>query len=431
MGFSKKTIRDIDVAHKRVLVRVDFNVPLTKGGKVADAYRVKQALPTIEYLLNKQAKVVLCSHLGRPNGQINKKYSLRPVAVALAQLINKKVEFLDDIFDPNTAQTINEAADGSVFMLENIRFYPQEESLDSTFAKQLAEFGDVFVQDAFGVVHHPAVSVSEMPKHMDAVAGLLVEKEVNTISEVVENPKKPFMAIIGGAKISDKIEIINRFIESADVVAIGGAMANTFLLAKGMSIGKSMAEKADVPLAKQIMERAAARSKKGRFVFYVPQDGVVAKVSDKKAKTRIVDWDAHTIAQIMHYPQKPPHESAAIHTDEMILDIGPVSAAFIAGLIQSMSTVVWNGAMGVTETKSVTGPVGPFAHGTETVISALLGEYGNKPYSVIGGGDTVGYVEERILTDSFGHVSTGGGASMELMSGKELPGLTALKDKDS
>ena len=240
------------------------------------------------------------------------------------------------------------------------------------------------MQDAFGVVHHGAVSVSELPKYMPGVAGLLLEKEVDTITNVMENPERPLMAIVGGAKISDKMDILKRFIDIADFVAVGGAMANTFLLAEGITVGKSLANKEDVPLAKEIIELAREKAQARPFVFYMPQDGVVATDKDNPRFTRVVDWDAHVIASIQDYPKRPPKSSERVLSSEMILDIGPFSGAFIAGGIQLAKTVVWNGAMGVTETKALTGPVGPFSHGTDTVVEALLGEYGHKPFSVLG-----------------------------------------------
>jgi phosphoglycerate kinase len=245
----------------------------------------------------------------------------------------------------------------------------------------------------------------------------------------MENPKRPLMAIIGGAKIADKIDVLNKFIDIADFIAIGGAMANTFLAAKGIKVAKSKVDADDEPLARDILAKAEAKSKAGQFVFYLPQDGVVASKIDKTAETRIVDWDAHVIADIESYPKKPTEGTRTVAEDEMILDIGPFSGAFISGGVQLAQTVVWNGTMGVTETAGLQGPVGPFAHGTELVIDALVGEYGHRPFTLVGGGDTVGYVEQRKLTDAFNHVSTGGGASLELMAGRKLPGVEALEDK--
>jgi phosphoglycerate kinase len=234
---------------------------------------------------------------------------------------------------------------------------------------------------------------------------------------------------VGGAKISDKIDILNRFIDIADVVAVGGAMANTFLLAEGIEVGESLAERDEVGLARDIISRAHEKSKRQKFVFYLPHDGVVAEKIDKTAQTRVVDWSANIFASVESYPKRPGRSSGRVKAHERILDIGPFSGAFIAGSMQLANTVVWNGAMGVTEVQGLQGPVGPFAHGTDLVVDALLGEFGHKPFSVLGGGDTVGYIEDLKLTDQFGHVSTGGGASMELMSGKRLPGVDALQDK--
>ena len=237
------------------------------------------------------------------------------------------------------------------------------------------------------------------------------------------------MAIVGGAKIADKIDVLHRFIEIADFVAVGGAMANTFLVARGIPIGDSLYDKADVPVAKDILRRAGAEAKKRKFIFTVPYDAVVADKIDKTAPTRIVDFSAHVIANIENYPKRPPASSGAVHAHEHILDIGPFSGSFIAGGAQLANTVVWNGTMGVTETEGLQGPIGPYSHGTELVIEALLGEFGHKPFTVVGGGDTVGYVEARKLVKSFGHVSTGGGARLELMGGRKLPGVEALLDK--
>jgi 3-phosphoglycerate kinase len=278
-------------------------------------------------------------------------------------------------------------------------------------------------------VHRAHASTEAVTHFLPSVAGLLLEREVDTITNVMENPSRPLVAVIGGAKIADKIDVLKRFIDIADVVAVGGAMANTFLLAKGVRIGKSKSEADDVPLAKEILELAAAKTKAGRFVFYLPQDGVVATKVDKSAQTRIVDWSAHVIAEVQNYPKRPPHETAVVHEDEMILDVGPFSGAFIAGTLQLAGTVVWNGALGVTETESLQGPIGPFSHGTELLVEAITGQFGNRPFSLVGGGDTVGYIENRKLLEAFNHVSTGGGASLELMSGRKLPGVEALENK--
>jgi phosphoglycerate kinase len=427
--FTKQTVRDIDLKNKRVLVRVDYNVPMEKGKVVSD-YRITESVPTILYLLEQGCSIVLMSHLGRPEGKTDPALSLKPAADCLAKLISHPVQFALDCLGTDTALAVKSLAPGNILMLENVRFYPQEESLDQEFAKQLASYGEVFVQDAFGVVHHPGASVTEVPKYLPSVAGLLLEKEVDTITNVMSAPERPLMAIIGGAKISDKIDVLEKFIEIADFIAIGGAMANTFLLAEGIDIGKSLAEKDDVPLAKSIIEKAKTKAKTAPFVFYLPQDGVVATDLKAPKSTRIVDWDAHVIADIEDYPKQPKDEASKVQADELILDIGPYSGSFIAGGSQLAKTVVWNGTMGVTETTGANNdPVGPFAHGTEIIVEALTGQLGNRPFTVVGGGDTVSYVEGRGLTKAFNHVSTGGGASLELMEGKALPGVEALLDK--
>lgn len=425
MGFFKKTLRDINLRDKTVLVRVDYNVPFEKG-KIADDYRIKKSIPTINYLLQQNCKIVLCSHLGRPQSTSDKEYSLEPCAERLSKLLGKSVKFVNDCVGELINDAVESLSCGQILLLENLRFHKEEESNDRNFAKQLASLADVFVQDAFGVVHRSHASTDAITKFIPSVAGCLLEQEVKVITDVMKSPKRPLMAIIGGSKISDKIRILERFVEIADFVAVGGAMANTFLLAADIEVGKSMAEKDDIELAEDIIEKARAKSKKQPFTFYIPQDGVVAKKIDGQSKTRIVDWDAHVIASIQNYPSRPPRNSGRVNADEMILDIGPFSGAFIAGGMQLANTVVWNGTMGVTETDGLQGPVGPFAHGTDMIVDAMLGEYGQKPFTVVGGGDTAGYLEERRLVDNFGHVSTGGGASMDLMSGRKLPGVEAL-----
>jgi phosphoglycerate kinase len=409
-------------------LRADYNVP-TKDGHIEDTYRIDQSVPTLKYLLEHAAKVVVCSHLGRPDGKPDSKLSLKPVAEYLNKKFLHKVEFASDCIGPIAEQAVKKLPKGHILLLENLRFYPEEEKNDQAFAEQLAKLADVFVQDGFGVVHRAHASTDAVTKYLPSVAGLLLEKEVDMITEAMENPQRPLMAVIGGAKIADKIDILNRFIDIADFVAVGGAMANTFLKAERIDIGKSISDPDEVPLAHKIIDKAKAEAKKRHFVFYLPQDGVVATRLDKVAKTRIVDWDAHVIASIEDYPNKPPKKTGDVADNELILDIGPFSGAFIAGAMQAMNTVIWNGTMGVTETQGHQGPVGPFAHGTETIIEAMLGEFGHRPKSLVGGGDTVGYVEQRQLVKSFDHVSTGGGASLDLMSGHKLPGVEALLDK--
>ncbi len=430
MSFWKKTIREYDLGGKRILMRADYNVPVDEDGNISDDYRIQKSLPTIRYLLEQGCSIVICSHLGRPEGPKDKKCSLQPIVTRLSQLLEREVLFTQDCVGEETEQAAYALQPGQILLVENLRYHEEEEGNDDNFAQKLARLGEVFVQDGFGVVHRAHASTDAVTRHLPSLAGLLLEKEVDTITNVMDNPERPLLAIIGGAKIADKIDILNRFIDIADFVAIGGAMANTFLAAEGFDMAKSMYEVDDMPLAKEIIEKAKQKSHNQRFVFYLPQDGVAATSLDKTAKTRIVDWDAHVIADIENYPNRPPRKTGRLEEDEMILDIGPFSGAFIAGGMQLANTVIWNGAMGVTETDSLQGPIGPFAHGTELIVDAILGEFGHKPFSVVGGGDTVGYIEERKLVNSFNHVSTGGGASMELMSGKPLPGVEALMNRE-
>ena len=427
--FTKKTINDVDLQDKRVLLRADYNVPV-ENGTITDDYRIKQSIETVKALLDKNVRLVICSHLGRPDGKPDKSLSLAPVAKRLSELLGRDVQMAPDCIGDETKKMVDALQPGQVLLLENLRFHPEEEKNDPNFAAQLGQYCDVFVQDGFGVVHRSHASTEAITHHVqESVAGLLLAREVDVITRVMDTPERPLMAIVGGAKISDKIDVLNRFIDIADFIAIGGAMANTFLAADGIDIAKSKYEENDVPVARDILTKAREKAKKERFIFYIPQDGVVATSLDKTATTRIVDWDAHMIAEVENYPKQPPESSRMIAHDEMILDIGPFSGAFIAGGIQLANTVVWNGTMGVTETPSLQGPVGPFARGTELGIDAIVGDYGHRPYSLVGGGDTVGYVEQRNLVGAFDHVSTGGGASLELMAGRTLPGVEALQDR--
>jgi 3-phosphoglycerate kinase len=427
--FTKQTIRDINLKGKTVLLRADYNVPL-EDGKISDDYRIKQSLPTIQYLLDQDVKLIICSHLGRPKGPGDAANSLFPVAKRLQQLLDRPVEFATDCIGEAATKSAAALKNGHVLLLENLRFHPEEEANNDAFAKQLAGMADVFVQDGFGVVHRAHASTEAVTHYLPSVAGLLLEKEVDTITKVMEQPERPLMAIVGGAKIADKLEILHRFIEIADVVVVGGAMANTFHAARGIAVGESLYDKHEVPVAKDILRKAAAEAKKRRFIFALPHDGVVADEIDKTKPTRIVDWSSHVIADIENYPKRVPNSAHHVYADEKILDIGPFSGSFTAGAAQLASTVIWNGTMGVTETDGLQGPIGPYSHGTDLVIQALLGDFGHKPFTVVGGGDTVGYVEEHKLVPYFGHVSTGGGASLELMAGRTLPGVNALLDKN-
>lgn len=427
--FTKKTLKDIDVKGKRVLLRADYNVPINKDGTITDDYRITQSVATVSYLRKQGCKIIIISHLGRPKTSDDLSCSLKPVAKRLSKLLDCPVSFGKDCIGDKAALVTGSMKQGDVVLLENLRFHAEEEKNDKDFARSLASLADIFVQDGFGVVHRAHASTDAITKYLPSVAGLLLEREVDTITNVMENPKRPLMAVIGGAKIADKIDVLNRFITIADFLVVGGAMANTFLQAKGIDVGSSMIDEDDLPLAKAIMAKAKDEAKKRSFVFYLPQDGVAAKKIESNTSTRIVDWDTNVIADIENYPGLPPRSSSRIASNEMILDVGPVSGSFIAGGMQLSNTVIWNGALGVTETTAVHGPVGPFSHGTEILVDAMLGQFGHRPFSVVGGGDTVGYVESRKLTESFDHVSTGGGAGLELMSGKKLPGVEALLAK--
>lgn len=430
--FTKKTIREIELSGKTVLLRADYNVPVS-GGKITDDYRIEQSLPTIKYLLEQKVKLVICSHLGRPSGPGDASASLKPVAQRLSDLLQKDVVFVPDCVGETAQKAVQALKPGQIALLENVRYHKEEEKNDPTFAKQLASLADVFVQDGFGVVHRAHASTEGVTHFLPSVAGLLLEKEVDTITRVMNKPERPLAAIIGGAKISDKIDILERFIQIADFVAVGGAMANTFLKAQGIDVAASLYDRDELGVAKTILAKAKAEAGRRKFMLYIPQDGVVADRVDRKAPTRIVDWSAHVIAEIENYPKRPPSKASHMLDHEMILDIGPFTGAFIAGALQHAETVVWNGAMGVTEVTGLQGPIGPFAHGTDLVIEAMLGQFAgspkNRPFSLVGGGDTVGYIEQRRLTKAFDHVSTGGGASLELMAGRKLPGVEALLDK--
>jgi phosphoglycerate kinase len=427
--FKKQTIKDIDLAGKSVLLRADYNLPLDSSGKITDDYRVKQSIPTLKYLLDHNVRLIICSHLGRPNGRIDSAFSLEPVAKRLQKLLGQKVAFANDCIGEEITESAKKLEPGEVLLLENLRYHPQEEANDKDFAKALASLADIFVQDGFGVVHRAHASTEGITHFLPSVAGLLLETEVDTITKVMEDPDRPLAAIVGGAKVADKLEILRRFIKHANFLAVGGALSNPFLVAKGVNVQASLYNPEELSLAKQIIHEAKEESTKRNFVFAVPHDVVVTNKIDKAASTRIVDFASNSFADIQVYPKPVASDITKLHKDEMVVDIGPFSSSFIAGAIQLSKTVIWNGTMGVTETPSLRGPIGPSAHGTETVIEAIVGDFGHKPFSVVGGGDTVGYLEGRGIMNSFNHVSTGGGASLELMSGHKLPGVEALMDK--
>jgi 3-phosphoglycerate kinase len=430
--FTKKTIRDIDVHGKTVILHGEFDAPLNDdGSSVTSDFRIRCSVPTIRYLQEQDCRIILISKLGRPDGTVDPKQSLKPVAISLAAILDQEVPFVSDCVGETVKKAAQALQPRGLVMLENLRFHPEEEENSEDFARQIVNDtgAEIFVQDCFALAHRKEAGTDAITRCLPSVAGLHLEAEVDTITKVMENPEKPLAAIVGGAKIADKIEILTKFIEMADFVAVGGAMANTFLVAKGYKVGKSKYEPDDLELAKDILAKAEEKAQKGGFVFFLPHDGVVAKSADKTAQTRLVDWETALIADIQSYPKAPAPETQQVADDEIIFDMGPFSAAFIAGGVQLARTVIWNGTLGVTETPALTGPVGPFAHGTEVLIEALTGEFGARPFSLVGGGDTVGYIEQRNLTDAFNHVSAGGGASLELMAGHALPAVEALQDR--
>jgi phosphoglycerate kinase len=426
--FSKKTIKDVGLKNKTVLIRTDYNVPV-KDSKITDNYRIIQSLDTLNYLIDHQAKIVICSHLGRPDGQVNPDFSLKPVQTELAKLLKKPIAFAQDCIGEEAEQKTQALNTGEILLLENLRFHKEEEQNESSFAKALASYKDIFVEDGFGVVHRAHASTEGVTHFLPSVAGLLLEREVDTITNIMVKPQRPLVAIVGGAKVSDKIEILKRFIYIADFLAIGGALANPFIRAEGVDIKDSLYDPSELNIAQEIIKSAEKESKRRAFSFFIPKDVVVAKQIDSLSQTRIVDFASNSVSDIIYYPKAVPKLAVELDDHEKILDIGPFSSAFIAGAINSSATVVWNGTLGVTEVKASKGPIGPFAHASETVIEAMIGQFGRKPFSLVGGGDTVGYVESRGLNQSFNHVSTGGGASLELMSGHKLPGVEALEDK--
>ena len=431
--FNKKTVKDVELKSRRVLVRADYNVPFSDGG-IGDNYRLRQSLPTLEYILKKGPKaLVIISHLGRPTGPGDKQFSLEPVAEALSKLLDRKVHFANDCVGEEVKKAVAELPDGGILLLQNLRFHAGEEKNDKTFAQAIVDAtqADVFVQDGFGVVHRKHASTDAITHLLPSVAGLLLVKEIETILSTISDPESPFIAIIGGAKISDKIDVLAKFIELADCVAVTGALANNFLTAEGFKVGKSLVEPAELEHTKEILHKAQAAELKRHFSFLIPKDMVVSTSSDGHQPTRVVDL-SYTLADIQAYPKLPAQKSHTVQDDEMILDIGPITAATIAGAIRVSKTAVWCGTAGITETKGIAGAQAPFEHGTRVIFDAVTGwsaHHQNKPFSLAGGGDTVEYIEKRQLISEFNYVSTGGSASLELMAGHKLPGVEALQDK--
>lgn len=390
MSFSKKTIRDIDVKGKKVLVRTMLNAPI-KDGKVSDTMRLKAAAPTISYLLEQGASLILISHHSHEN------QSLEPVAEALEDILNHSIKFIPSSIDAEVERAIKALKPLDIIMLENLRFHPEEEANDDEFAKTLAGYGDVFVEDDFTTCHREHASLVGIPKYVPAVAGLNVELEVTTITKALENPKQPLIAITGGAKVSTKIPILSFLLKKVDAVFVGGAMANTFLAAQGKSVGKSLVEPDQIELTKQIMEDATSQNK----TLLLPKDVVVAKELDPPIDVRTISVDE-------------------INEEDIIADIGPETVEQLDEIIKPEGTVIWNGPAGIFETPE-------FYAGTKALADKIIS---SGAFSLVGGGDTCDFVDNAGLHDKFGFVSTGGGASLELMSGKKLPGVEALLDKD-
>ena len=389
---AKKTIADVSWSGKRALVRCDFNVPLDANLHITDDTRIRAAIPTIKYLMEHGATVVLCSHLGRPKG-VTEGLRLNPVAKRLGELLGKPVKKLDDCIGPAVEAAVAASKPGDVLLLENLRFYAEEEKNNPEFAQKLAKLANVYANDAFGTAHRAHASTAGVAAYLPAVAGFLLEKEIKFLGEAVQSPKRPFVAILGGAKISDKIPVIENLLSKADTLLIGGGMANTFLKAKGYQMGDSLVEEGSVQLAGELI-------KKGGSKLVLPVDVVIADAFAAEAKSKVVSADG-------------------VQAGWRVLDIGPKTAELFAKKIASAKTVVWNGPMGVFEFP-------PFAKGTFAVANALAD---SKAMTIIGGGDSVAAVEQSGLAERITHISTGGGASLEFLEGKELPGIAALNDK--
>ena len=396
---NKKTIRDIDVAGKRVLVRVDFNVPLDAQGHITDDTRIKAALPTLQYLLDHGAALILMSHLGRPDGKVVEKMRMAPVAQRLSEPLHRPVQTATDCIGPEVEAQVKAMQPGQVLLLENLRFHKEEEKNNPDFARQLAALGNLYVNDAFGTAHRAHASTEGVTHYLPGVAGFLIEKEINFLGSALEHPRRPFAAIIGGAKVSDKIAVLERLINMVDVLLIGGGMANTFLKAQGYEIGDSLFEEGKLDVARDLISKAQQKG----ITFVLPVDVVIADRFAADADTRVVRYDQ-------------------VPAGWRILDIGPETIAQFARELQTAQTIVWNGTLGVAEMPA-------FAKGTDAIIEILAERTRNGATTVIGGGDSAAAVEQAGAADNMSHVSTGGGASLEFMEGRVLPGVAALQDK--
>jgi phosphoglycerate kinase len=396
----KLTIQDLDLRGKRVFIRVDFNVPL-KDGVISDDTRIRETLPTLKLAIEKGGRLVLASHLGRPKGGPDAKYSLRPVATRLQELLGKPVAFTADCVGPEAEAKSKALQDGEVLVLENVRFHPEEEKNDQAFSRQLAALCDgLFVCDAFGSAHRAHASVVGITRFVKlSAAGLLMERELNYIGKAISNPTRPFVAILGGAKVSDKIEVVENLMKVADAMLIGGGMAYTFLKSQGLAIGKSLLEEDKLDLARKIL----ADAKQKNFKFLVPLDNIVAPEFKPDAPATVVDVNA-------------------IPADQMGLDIGPKTIAAYKAEIASAQTIVWNGPMGVFEMPA-------FAKGTLEIAKAVAAASDSGATSIVGGGDSVAAVQQSGVAGKISHISTGGGASLEFLGGRKLPGVEALTNK--
>lgn len=390
----KKTVKEIDVKGKRVLVRVDFNVPM-EDGKITDETRIVASLPTLEYLKEQGARVILMSHLGRPKGRPDPTLRLDPVATRLGELMGLPVRKVDDCIGEEVEEAVRALGPGEFLLLENLRFHPEEEANDPEFARALARLGDVYVNDAFGAAHRAHASTEGVAHYLPAVAGLLLARELEVLGKALESPDRPFVAILGGAKVGDKIGVIENLVSKVDVLVIGGGMAYTFLKAKGLEIGKSLLDESRIDYAKELL----ARAEKGEIRLVLPEDVVVADSFAPDANSQVVPVDA-------------------IPADWEGMDIGPRTREAIAQVVKSAKTILWNGPMGVFEFAA-------FSHGTRAVAQAVAD---SGAFSIVGGGDSAAAVQQAGLADKISHVSTGGGASLEFLEGKELPGVAALMD---
>ncbi|NPV79744.1 MAG: phosphoglycerate kinase [Firmicutes bacterium] len=393
---NKATVKDIPVAGKRVLVRVDFNVPMNEKQEITDDRRIRAAIPTIQYLVDLKAKVILVSHLGRPKGKPTPQFRMDPVAKRLSELLGRDVKKVDDVIGDVPARAIAEMKDGDVILLENVRFYKEEEANDEGFARKLADLADIFVNDAFGTAHRAHASTAGVAKFLPAVAGFLMQKEIETMGRALENPVRPFVAILGGAKVSDKIGVIKNLIGKVDTLIIGGGMAYTFLKAKGYEVGDSLLEADKIDLASSLMQMAEQRG----IEFLLPVDVVVADRFAPDANAKIV-------------------KSSQIPKGWQGVDIGPETVDAFKEAIKGAGTVIWNGPMGVFEMER-------FAVGTREIAEALAK---SGAITIVGGGDSAAAIEQMGYADKMTHVSTGGGASLEFLEGLELPGVAVLQDR--